>query len=223
MMVLQWFFYGLAAYLLGSITFGRLIARRVGHIDITRQGSGNVGATNVSRALGIKWGIVTLILDVLKGFIPVIIVANYYGLQDGSINEAGIVAVGLCALLGHQFSVFHRFKGGKGVATALGMYLGISSVTCISCLSVLILFVLVVYKWGFISLGSIVSACAIPVFLALFGGSWIYIIGSIIVCGLVCYKHKENIQRLLKKEEPKWPNKRDQESKLRSLSNSSSE
>lgn len=210
-MALQWILFGMAAYLLGSITFGRLIARKVGHIDITRQGSGNVGATNVSRALGIKWGIVTLILDVLKGFIPVIIFANYYGLQDSSMNETGIFAVGLCALLGHQFSVFHRFKGGKGIATALGMYLGISSVTCVSCLSALILFVLVVYKWGFISLGSIVSACAIPVFLALFGGSWMFVIGSIIVCALVCYKHKENIQRLLKREEPKWPKKRNQD------------
>jgi glycerol-3-phosphate acyltransferase PlsY len=110
------------AYLLGSIPFGKLIAKRVAHINITQRGSGNIGATNVARELGITWGLVTLLLDMLKGFLPVFLYAHYI-LQAGIEFETCLSAIGLAALLGHQFSIFMRFRGGKGVATAIGIYL----------------------------------------------------------------------------------------------------
>jgi len=111
----------IAAYLLGSIPFGLLISQRVVKLDITKSGSGNIGAANVAREVGLKWGIVTLFLDTLKGFIPVIC-AWYLLKSSAEINEALIGMIGLAALLGHQFSLYLHFKGGKGVATYLGVF-----------------------------------------------------------------------------------------------------
>ena len=218
-MVFHSIFFILAAYVLGSIPFGKIIARQVARINITQRGSGNIGATNVARELGVTWGIVTLLLDILKGFIPVFLYA-YYVSQTGIGHETGLFAVGISALLGHQFSIFLKFRGGKGVATAVGIYLVISPLACL--LSFLV-FILTVYKWDFVSLGSMLSASVMPAFLALFGKSPIFIICSFIVAAVICFKHAENIQRLLKGEERRWRKRKSQPSKPRSLSNSSSE
>jgi len=208
-----------AAYFLGSIPFGKLIATVVAHINITQRGSGNIGATNVARELGLKWGLFTLFFDILKGFVPVAIFAHYIaGMGEGS--DVWLSAVGLSALLGHQFSIFLKFRGGKGVATAVGVYLAMSYPACL--LAVLV-FVLTVYKWDFISLGSMLSAAAMPGFLALFGKSQGIVIGSGIVAAFICLKHTGNIQRLLKGNERKWRNRQNQASRSRSLSSSSSE
>jgi acyl phosphate:glycerol-3-phosphate acyltransferase len=192
--------FAIAAYILGSIPFGKLIAAHVARIDITRRGSGNIGATNVAREIGMKWGIITLILDMLKGFVPMG-AFSLYASGTGTSHEIALAAIGLCALLGHIFPLFLKFHGGKGVATALGVYLAISP---LSVLFGLILFILVVAIWSFISLGSIIGACAIPLFLILLGKPSSFITVSVIMALLVCWKHRENINRLLRGEEPKW-------------------
>ena len=218
-MIYQCIMFIVTAYLLGSIPFGKLIAKRVAHINITQRGSGNIGATNVARELGITWGLVTLLLDMLKGFLPVFLYAHYI-LQAGIEFETCLSAIGLAALLGHQFSIFMRFRGGKGVATAIGIYLVISP---LACLIAVIVFILTVYKWDFVSLGSMLAAIVMPGLLALFGKSQPLVTTSIIVAALICFKHKGNIKRLVKGEERKWRGEKNQPNRSRSRSNSSSE
>ena len=207
------------AYLLGSIPFGKLIAKRVARINITQRGSGNIGATNVARELGITWGLVTLLLDMLKGFLPAFFYAHYI-LQAGIEFETCLSAIGLSALLGHQFSIFMRFRGGKGVATAIGIYLVISP---LACLIAVIVFILTVYKWDFVSLGSMLAAIVMPGLLALFGKSQPLVTTSIIVTALIYLKHKGNIKKLFKGKERKWRGEKNQPNISRSRSNSSSE
>ena len=202
-MAYQSILFAIGAYVLGAIPFGKVVAKYVARIDITQRGSGNIGATNVARELGMKWGVITLILDVLKGLAPVLLF-SLYASQTGTAYEIALAGIGLCALLGHMFPVFLGFHGGKGVATALGVYLAISP---LSCLFGLILFVLIVIKWDFISLGSIISAGTMPLFFILLGKSHPVIIASVIMALLICYKHKENIERLIKGEERKWKKK----------------
>jgi glycerol-3-phosphate acyltransferase PlsY len=199
-MVSQLFYWAPAAYLLGSVPFGKLISKKAARIDITNRGSGNIGATNVAREIGIKWGLLTLLLDVLKGFIPVILFARYAS-QTAPGQEFGLSAVGLAALLGHQFSLFLKFRGGKGVGTAFGIYLGISPLC--SLLAVLIFFV-IVHKWNFVSLGSISSAAAMPILIAIFGNPLPVFIGAVIAAALIFIKHMDNIHRLVKGKERKW-------------------
>ena len=211
--------YVLFAYVLGSIPFGKLIAGRVARIDITQRGSGNIGATNVARELDLRWGLLTLALDLLKGLIPVALFIGFAS-AEGAEREIGLTAVGLAALIGHQFSLFLKFRGGKGVATALGVYLTLSP---LSCLGALILFISVVVKWNFVSLGSMISATAMPLLLYLLGRSQTIILGSAITAGLICLKHSENIQRLIRGEERKWHDRKNHPSSSNSLSSSSSE
>jgi glycerol-3-phosphate acyltransferase PlsY len=218
-MFFQTFMLAVAAYLFGSIPFGKLIAREVAHIDITQRGSGNIGATNVARELSIKWGLLTLILDMLKGFVPVVLFASLAP-QAGIGRELGLFVVGLSALLGHQFSIFLSFRGGKGVGTAMGIYLAISPLPC---LVALILFILIVYMWDFISLASMLSALAMPLLFALFGKTTPMVIGAVITAALIVIKHKDNIQRLVKGDERKWRDRKRQANNSSSLSSSSSE
>ncbi|MCF8144907.1 MAG: glycerol-3-phosphate 1-O-acyltransferase PlsY [Deltaproteobacteria bacterium] len=212
-------FFATAAYIVGSIPFGKLIAGYVAHIDITRRGSGNIGATNVAREIGMKWGIITLILDMLKGLVPMSVFALHTS-ESGTSYEIALAGIGLCALLGHMFPLFLKFRGGKGVATALGIYLVMSP---LSCLCGLILFLLVVAIWDFVSLGSLIAACAIPLFLILFGKPYPFIAVSLVMAVLICFKHRENIRQLIRGEERKWKKKGHQPKNSISLSNSSSE
>jgi acyl phosphate:glycerol-3-phosphate acyltransferase len=207
------------AYGLGSVPFGKLISGYVAQIDITRRGSGNIGATNVARELGMKWGVVTLILDILKGFGPMLAYSLIVS-GSGAGRDIALAAIGLCALLGHMFPVFLKFRGGKGVATALGVYLAISPM---SCLCGLILFVVIVAIWDFISLGSMIAACSMPVFFVLFGEPGVFVAASAVMAVLVCYKHKDNVRRLVRREEAKWKERKRQPNSSISLSNSSSE
>jgi len=196
--------FAIAAYVAGSIPFGKIIARYVARIDITKRGSGNIGATNVARELGMKWGIITLILDLLKGFVPVVLFSQLF-YHPGPFHEAALAGIGICALLGHMFPVFLGFHGGKGVASALGVYLAISP---LSCLCSLVLFIIIVMIWNYISLGSILAAAAMPFFLILFGKPQPLIIGSVIMALLICYKHKVNIQDLIRGEERRWKDRK---------------
>ncbi len=218
-MPVQTLIFAVAAYLFGSIPFGKLIAGKVAHIDITQRGSGNIGATNVARELSIKWGILTLVLDMLKGFIPVVLFACLAP-KTGIGHAIGISVVGLSALSGHQFSIFLRFQGGKGVGTALGVYLAISP---LSCLVALLLFILIVYIWDFVSLASMISASAMPILFAVSGKTLPLVIAALIAAALICIKHNENIQRLIKGNERKWRERKSQPNNSSNLSSSSSE
>ena len=199
-MLSQTLYFALGAYLLGAIPFGKIIAKSIAQIDITKRGSRNIGATNVARELGLKWGILTLALDVLKGLVPVLVFSSCSNRVD-IWGQIALAMVTVCPLLGHQFSVFMGFRGGKGVATALGVYLGLSP---ISCLTGLVVFVLVVLKWDYISLGSMVSAGSIPMFLALFQQPKAVVLASVVLAILIYFKHAENITRLVRGEERKW-------------------
>jgi len=184
----------IAAYLLGSIPTGLLLAKAAG-VDIRSSGSGNIGATNVYRTLGRGVGILTLLGDCLKGAIPVV-VAGYFGMSD-----SWIAAVGLAAFLGHIYTVFLGFKGGKGVATALGVFLAVSPAAVGAAL---LIFAAVVWKWRYISLASITAAVAMPGMMAVFDSRPPLVIMTVIVALLVVWKHRENIKRLREGTENKF-------------------
>ncbi len=203
-MISQGIFFCLAAYLFGSIPFGKIIANRVAGIDITTIGSRNIGATNVARELGNFWGILTLFLDILKGYAPIALYVNYTSQLSGSAPFC-LSLVMLSSLFGHQFSIFLKMKGGKGVGTATGIYLAISPP---SCLLAIIIFVLVVYKWDFISLGSMISSSAIPFLFAFFEEDLPLIICTILMAALICFKHRGNIHRIFNGVERKWRERR---------------
>jgi glycerol-3-phosphate acyltransferase PlsY len=176
----------LAAYFLGSIPTGLLLAKAFG-VDIRTTGSGNIGATNVYRTLGRNVGIMTLAGDCLKGLIPVV-AANYL-----EFPVVWIALAGLAAFLGHVYTVFLGFKGGKGVATALGVFLGVSP---LSVLIALAIFSLVLWKWRYISLASITAAVTIPVVITLIAHNTFFTLMSIIIATIIVHKHQENIDRL---------------------------
>ena len=199
-MLSQTLFFALGAYLLGAVPFGKIIARMAAQIDITQKGSKNIGATNVARELGLKWGLLTLAFDVLKGLVPILVFSACSFTGDIS-SQMALAVVSLCPLLGHQFSIFMEFRGGKGVATALGTYLALSP---IACALGLLVFLLVVLKWDFISLGSMVSAGSIPIFLTLFHQPKPVVFASVIMAALIYSRHGENVLRLVRGEERKW-------------------
>jgi len=176
----------IAAYILGSIPTGLLLAKAAG-VDIRKSGSGNIGATNVYRTLGRGVGVMTLVGDCLKGLLPVLL-ARYLHLPD-----IWIAAIGLAAFLGHVYTIFLGFKGGKGVATALGVFLGVAP---LAVGGALLIFVGVVCWSRYISLGSITAAAAMPVFVALLKPQPALILMTAAVATLVIWKHRENIQRL---------------------------
>jgi glycerol-3-phosphate acyltransferase PlsY len=183
------------AYLLGSIPTGLLLARLVGGVDIRTAGSGNIGATNVYRTLGRTVGVMTLVGDCLKGLVPVL-VAKQLGYA-----EVWILAIGLAAFLGHVFTIFLKFKGGKGVATALGVFLGIAP---LAVSIVLLVFIIIVWATRYISLGSILAAAAMPLAVWLMKASLVQVRMTAIVALIVIAKHHENIRRLLSGTESKF-------------------
>jgi glycerol-3-phosphate acyltransferase PlsY len=176
----------IAAYFLGSIPTGLLLGKAFG-VDIRATGSGNIGATNVYRTLGKKVGVLTLAGDCLKGLIPVLAM-KFLGFPD-----LWIALAGLAAFLGHVYPVFLRFKGGKGVATALGVFLGISP---LAVLLSLVIFLLVVWKWRYVSLASITAAAVVPVFIIVVEYKSIPTLLAVIIASIVIQKHGENIERL---------------------------
>jgi len=184
----------IGAYLLGSVPTGLLLARSMG-VNIRESGSGNIGATNVYRTIGRKLGILTLVGDCLKGLIPVLI-AKWLGLP-----EIWIAAVGVAAFLGHVYTIFLGFKGGKGVATALGVFLGTSP---LSVLFGVIVFALVLYRWRYVSLASITAAAVIPVPVWIVGASPELTAMALVIAAIVILKHHENISRLRAGTESKF-------------------
>jgi glycerol-3-phosphate acyltransferase PlsY len=176
------------AYLLGSIPTGLVLSRALAGKDPRQQGSRNIGATNVMRTAGKALGIVTLLGDVLKGIIPVVI-------AQWLVKEAFWVAgTGMAAFLGHCFPIYLRFKGGKGVATALGIFLPLAPLAVVFDI---FFFAGVVATSRMVSVGSILAAAAMPILIWLLRCPLPYIILGICVAVLIIYRHKENFQRLL--------------------------
>jgi len=183
------------AYLIGAIPTGIILTKLTGGEDIRKVGSGNIGATNVYRTAGRKMGLITLAGDSLKGLIPVLI-AMLCG-----IHGAELGMVGLLALIGHCYPVYIGFKGGKGVATAVGAFIVISPG---SLLLVLSLFLVVLGRWRYISLASISAAATIPYLVLVIEQSMMLFFVSFCMSALVIYRHKDNIERLLTKKENKF-------------------
>ena len=185
----------LFAYFLGSIPTGVVLTKAFSKVDIRTQGSKNIGATNVYRTAGKKLGVLALLGDILKGVIPVV-------LARGTLeSHFWIGAVALVAFLGHIYPIFLKFKGGKGAATGLGIFLALSPLpTALAA----IVFVLVVFRWRYISLGSLTAAASVVVFLALLDPHKIYIPFAFIVAALIFYRHRENIERLMEGRENKF-------------------
>ena len=197
------FFLLILAYLLGSIPTGVILAKAFSNIDPRTQGSKNIGATNIYRTAGKKLGIITLLGDILKGLIPVVV-------ARGALESYfWIGAVALAAFLGHLYPVFLKFKGGKGIATGLGAFLALAPLSAI--LSFLV-FLAVVYKWRYISLGSLTATAAFPIFLALQNPHYIFIPFAVIIGVFIFYRHRENIERLLAGRESKFGAKKSPES-----------
>lgn len=183
-----------AAYLCGSIPTGAFIAKRQG-VAIQEAGSGNIGATNVARTAGKKAGILTLIGDIVKGFLPVLIV-RWLGLGEVVQASAAVMAT-----LGHLFPVFLRFAGGKGVATGLGVFLGLAPTAI---LTALLGFALVFAVFRIVSLASLVAAALTPCLIFFFAYPRPVLLAGIVIAGLIIARHHENIGRLLRGEEQKF-------------------
>jgi glycerol-3-phosphate acyltransferase PlsY len=190
-----------AAYLLGSIPFGLLLARVFGGGDVRKAGSGNIGATNVTRVAGPMAGILTLAFDTAKGVAAVWLAAR---VTNDSARWMMISA--FAVLLGHCYPVWLKFKGGKGVATALGVFLALSPLAAVSAL---LLFILCVVCWRFVSLGSVAAAAAMPLLIYFLWAPGhappiVIDLGTLAIAALVIFKHGGNLQRLVDGTEPRF-------------------
>lgn len=188
----------LASYLVGAIPFGLLVSKMVGK-DVRAEGSKNIGATNVSRVLGKKLGLVTLVGDCLKSYLPMYAAATL--LPDTASRNLVVTLCGLMAVIGHIFPIYLGFKGGKGVATGLGMFLYLSPPATGICLAV---FLVAVGLSGFVSLGSLLASLCVPLCLVLLDAPVADIIAAVVVVALIWLKHRENIVRLWRREEKSW-------------------
>ncbi|HET7105192.1 MAG TPA: glycerol-3-phosphate 1-O-acyltransferase PlsY [Candidatus Acidoferrum sp.] len=190
-----------AAYFLGSIPFGLILAKLFAGGDIRKSGSGNIGATNVARVAGLAAGILTLALDAAKGSAAVWLAGRFTDQSSTLMTLAGIIA-----LLGHCFPVWLKFKGGKGVATALGVFLVLAP---LAALASLFIFAVVSAAWRYVSLGSVSAAASMPLlmyFLWAPGHAPPLVVdfGTLFASALVIFKHDANLQRLIDGEEPKF-------------------
>ena len=183
------------SYFFGAIPSGVWIGKIFKSIDVRDYGSKNSGATNSYRVLGAKLGIAVLIIDVLKGFIPLYIASKF------NLKYNDLVILGLVAILAHTFSCFISFKGGKGVATSLGVFLFLAPVIT---LILLVIFILVVYFTKYISLGSITAAFLLPIFTFFTHRDTYLFTLSVVIAIFVIYRHKTNISRLLSGTENKF-------------------
>jgi len=195
------------SYFVGSISFALLIAKLHG-VDLRAIGSGNLGATNLSRACGKKWAYVCFFLDVLKGFVPAIAAKELLNISNSPSAAVLAVwlAVGIAAILGHIFPFYLKFKGGKGVATSFGVALGIWPYYTIPSIMVFALWAVIVLIWRYISLASVIAAAVFPVVMIIFTMTlaswnfntlWPLILMAVILCSLVIFLHRDNIKRLI--------------------------
>ena len=186
------------AYLLGCIPFGLIVAR-AHNVNLRAQGSGNIGATNALRVLGKKAGALTLAGDMLKGVAAVLIALRLSG------PETGALAAG-AAVLGHDFPVFTGFRGGKGVATSLGVMVALAPLVALSAITVWLASVAI---WRISSVGALVSFALLPIFTWYMEGEARIFGLSLFLAGLIYIKHRENISRLVRGEESRIGNKQE--------------
>lgn len=193
------------AYLIGSVPTALIISKKFFGIDIREYGSGNMGATNAFRILGPKYGIIIMVLDILKGLIAV---GLFYFLPYYLTNELErtnfMMGLGLAAVLGHIFPVFANFKGGKGVATLLGMLIAVQPVVAVCCAGV---FFVVLFITRYVSLSSILGAIMLPISVIWIWNEheWSYRIFALLVAFMVIITHQKNIVRLLNGVERRMP------------------
>lgn len=185
-----------AAYIVGSVPFGYLIGLMRG-VDVRTVGSKNIGATNVYRAVGHGWGFLAFFCDFAKGFAPTMLSIVYASRHaDGGAMIANLpVCVGLACVVGHTLTVFMRFRGGKGVATAFGMFLALAPWPTLLAFAV---FVVVVWLSHYISLGSILAAITLGAAVWFFPATLLLRVVAVVIAAFVVVKHRTNIQRLVK-------------------------
>ncbi|TBR15174.1 glycerol-3-phosphate 1-O-acyltransferase [bacterium] len=194
-----------ASYLIGSIPTAYIFGRVLKGIDIRKLGSGNVGATNAMRVLG-KWpGIIVLIIDILKGFFPVVLLINFIKIENVPVDFL-LIVLGISCILGHTWTIFLNFKGGKGMATTLGVLIGMA--TKIPGLSLVLgalifTWVIVFIIFRIVSLASVTAALLFPLYVLFFNGSRMILLLSIILSAFIIYRHKSNLKRLSRGEEPR--------------------
>ncbi len=201
---ITFFVVALVSYLVGSIPFGFLFGKSRG-IDIRQHGSGNIGATNVLRTLGKKWGVACFACDFLKGLISVWIAL---GISDGS-PVAGIIAAVSC-IIGHNFPIWLKFKGGKGVATSGGAVVALLPVTA---LLLILIWAMVFYATRYVSLASIAVAVALPIIVMIswltgMGADFPLLLFALIVGVLAVWRHRSNISRLMNGTEHRFERKK---------------
>ena len=188
-----------AAYIIGSIPTAYIFGRVLKGIDIREYGSGNTGATNVFRVIGKGPGIAVLVIDIIKGFISATYLASgFLYMAPVTRPELYRILVGLSAIVGHNWTIFLKFKGGKGVAASAGVVIGlIPKIFWLGFLVWLITF----FMTGFISLSSIVAVISVPIFTLAFGEPAEIVIFMCILCLIIVYTHRPNIKRLIRREE----------------------
>ncbi len=187
-------------YVIGAIPTAYIFGRVLKGLDIRQHGSGNVGATNAFRVLGKGPGTVVLLIDIIKGVIPTTIVANMFGLTEPWM----MVVLGLTAVAAHNWTVFLQFKGGKGIATSLGVLIGLTiQIAGIRpvLLSTIGVWLGLFLTFGYVSLASMVAAVAMPIFMVMFNAPFVIIFMSIVLCLFIVFRHRTNLQRLLKGQE----------------------
>ncbi len=194
----------LFAFLLGSIPWGVVLTRLFTSADIRQQGSGNIGATNVSRVAGPTMGLLTFAGDILKGAVPVYLALKFAG-QNQGVNDFFLAIVGLSAFFGHLYPVFMKFKGGgKGVATSAGCFVVLAPLACLAALSAFIFFLLSSRR---VSAGSLAAAAVLPIAGWYSTHSWEIAVGAAIMSVFIFIRHRDNIKRLLSGTEPTYKDK----------------
>lgn len=204
------------SYLIGSIPTALLVSKKVYGKDIRTLGSGNVGSTNVFRTLGWQWGVIVQITDIVKGFVAVGLVAYFFDTQMPFVNrtpfeDATVVKLiaGLCAVIGHIWSVFAGFRGGKGINTSVGMLVALAPVEFAVAIGI---FMLLLFASGYVSLGSIIAAASVPGTMAIrhnilgveIEGYQVMVHAFIVLALIVTYAHRSNIKRLLRGTESRF-------------------
>ncbi len=195
----------IVSYLIGSIPTAFIFGKLLKKIDIRKYGSGNVGATNALRVLGKRAGITVLILDILKGVISILLALVILP-QTNVFSDIFRIVMGVCCICGHNWTIFLDFKGGKGIATTLGVLIGLALKT--TGLGVILIFLILIWLlfivlFRVVSLASIISAVFLPVLTIFFKQSVPIIIASLLLSFFIILRHKSNIYRMLQGKEPR--------------------
>jgi acyl phosphate:glycerol-3-phosphate acyltransferase len=197
----------LTSYLIGSLPTAYLFGRILKGIDIRKVGSGNVGATNAMRVLGRGPGITVLLLDILKGFVVVVFLGDYFVTKPVLWQAQNLrIIMGLCCICGHNWTIFLQFKGGKGIAASFGVLLGlalkINGLNIIIAI-LIITWVTVFFIWRMVSLASIISAVTLPISCLFFKQSSFLTAVTLVLCVFVIIRHKTNLTRIFQGKEPR--------------------